>query len=112
MALSTLFALCSQYRYSIMVKCWNSDPKERPSFSALVNSISGFAEKTAGYLDVSNYNPLEANVSTATTGGKNGDMQTEEKSATNIGLPLDNPPVEINVQCPSENESPRDDPCF
>ena len=89
-----------------MLKCWNSDPKERPSFSALVNFISGFAEKTAGYLDVSNYNPFEANI---TTDGANGDDPTEEKLDTNVGVLLDDPPVEMNVQCPSENESPHDD---
>ena len=77
-----------------MLKCWNSDPKERPSFSALVNSITGFAEKTAGYLDVSNYNPFEANV---TTGGENCDNQTEDKHDNNADVPLDNPPVETNV---------------
>ena len=104
-----VFIICSQYRYSIMLKCWNSDPNERPSFSALVNSISGFAEKTAGYLDVSNYNPFEANVSTATPGAENRDDQTEEEHDANIGVPLDNPPVEINVQCPSEDEGSRDD---
>ena len=92
-----------------MLKCWNSDPNERPSFSALVNSISGFAEKTAGYLDVSNYNPFEANVSTATPGEENSDMQTEEKPAITVGILFDNPPVQINVQCPSEDESPCDD---
>ena len=58
-----------------MLKCWNSDPNERPSFSALVKSISGFAEMTAGYLDVSNYNPFEANVHTATPGGEDCDVQ-------------------------------------
>ena len=36
-----------------MLKCWKIDPNERPSFSTLVNSISGFAEITAGYSDVS-----------------------------------------------------------
>ena len=73
-----------------MLKCWNSDPNERPSFSTLTKSISGFAEMTAGYLDVSNYNPFEANVS---------------KCYSSVGVPLDNPPVEINVQCPSEDKS-------
>ena len=92
-----------------MLKCWNSDPKERSSFSALVNSISGFAEKTAGYLDVSNYNPFEANVSTATPGAESCDDQTEEERDNNAGVSLDNPQVEINVQCPSEDESPCDD---
>ena len=91
-----------------MLKCWNSDPNERPSFSALLNSISGFAEKTAGYLDVSNYNPFEANVSTATPGAESCDDQTEEERDNNAGVSLDNPPVEINVQCPSEDEGSRD----
>ena len=90
-----------------MLKCWNSDPKERPSFSALVNSISGFAEKTAGYLDVSNYNPFEANITTSEE-GCDGD-RTEQKPATNTGVPLDNPPVETNLQCPSEDEGLHDD---
>ena len=88
-----------------MLKCWNSDPNERPSFSSLVKSISGFAEMTAGYLDVSNYNPFEANIPTATPGAENPDVQTEEEYDANVGIPLDNPPVEINVQCPSEDES-------
>ena len=79
-----------------MLKCWNSDPKGRPSFSALLNSISGFAEKTAGYLDVSNFNPFEANV-TATPDEESCDDQTKEEHDANIGVPLDNPPVEINV---------------
>ena len=108
-ATSSTFAFCWQYRYSIMFKCWNKDPKERPSFSALVNFISGFAEKTAGYLDVSNYNPFEANISTATTGEEHGEIQTKEEHDTNVGVPLDDLPVEMNVQSPSDNGSPHDD---
>ena len=92
-----------------MLKCWNSDADERPSFSTLVKFISGFAEMTAGYLDVSNYNPFEASIPTATTGGENDDVQAEEEHDTNVSVPLDDPPVVINVQCPSEDESPHDD---
>ena len=69
-----------------------------------MKSISGFAEMTAGYLDISNYNPFEANIPTATAGGENGHIQTEEECNTNVGVPLDNPPVEINVQCPSKDK--------
>ena len=87
-----------------MLKCWNSDPNERPSFSNLMKSISGFAEMTAGYLDISNYNPFEANIPTATAGGESGHIQTEEECNTNVGVPLDNPPVETNVQCPSKDK--------
>ena len=83
------------YRYSIMLKCWNSDPNERPSFSTLAKSISEFAEMTAGYLDVSNYNPFEANIPTATTGAENRDDQTGEEHYTNV--PLNNSPVKVNA---------------
>ena len=76
-----------------MLKCWNDDPNERPSFSSLVKFISGFAEMTAGYLDISNYNPFEANMPTSTTGGEDCDNQTEERNHNNIGAPIDNPPV-------------------
>ena len=86
-----------------MLKCWNSDPIERPSFSTLVKFISGFAEKTAGYLDVNNYNPFEANI---TPSEEHSDVLTEEE---HVEVPLDDLPVESNVQCPSEDESSRDD---
>ena len=89
-----------------MLKCWNSDPNERPLFSQLANSISEFAEKIAGYLDVSNYNPFEVNISTATTGEEDCDNQAEEEHDNNICVFLGNPPVIITVECPSEDESP------
>ena len=73
-----------------------------------MNSISEFAEMTAGYLDVSNYNPFEANIPAATPGGENGHIQTEEECDTNVGVSLD----KINVQCPSEDESSQDDACL
>jgi len=41
-----------------MLKCWSIDPDERPPFSDLARSISEFAEMTAGYLDMTNYNPF------------------------------------------------------
>ena len=88
-----------------MLKCWNSDPNKRPPFSQLANSISEFAEKIAGYLDVRNYNPFEANIFTATTGGEDCDNQAEEEHDTNVCVSLDNPPVIITVECPSEDES-------
>ena len=91
-----------------MLKCWNSDPNERPSFSTLAKSISEFAEMTAGYLDVSNYNPFEASIPAATTDGENHDDTTEEKPDTDDDVRLDNPPVEVNMQYPSDNETPHD----
>ena len=50
---------------------------------------------TAGYLDVSNYNPFEASESTATPGAENRDDQAEDKRYTNV--PLNNSPVKVNA---------------
>ena len=105
----TLHYIFPYYRYAIMLKCWKSDPNERPSFSTLAKSISGFAEMTAGYLDICNYNPFEASIPTATTDGENHDDTTEEKPDTNDDVRLDNPPVEVNGQCPSEDEGSHGD---
>ena len=102
------FAISWQHSYSIMLKCWNSDPNERPPFSSLVKFISGFAEMTAGYLDISNCNPFGADVVTFTPCEENCDDQTEKKHDSNVGVPLNNPPVIINVQCPSEDGSSED----
>ena len=47
----------SPCRYEIMMKCWESSPKERPSFGALYKEVTRFIERVAGYLDVG-YNPF------------------------------------------------------
>ena len=85
-----------------MLKCWNSDPNERPLFSTLVSSISMFAEKITGYLDVGNYNSVEANIFNATPDGED---QAKKEHETNIGVPLNNHSIKINVECHSEDES-------
>ena len=36
-----------------MLDCWKEDPKERPDFSKLVNTISLTLESAAGYMDFS-----------------------------------------------------------
>ena len=36
-----------------MLECWKEDPKERPDFSKLVNTISLTLESAAGYMDFS-----------------------------------------------------------
>ena len=45
------------FRYEMMMKCWESSPKERPSFNALYKEVTKFIERVAGYLDVG-YNPF------------------------------------------------------
>ena len=48
---------------------------------------------------------FEANIPTATKGEELGDIQTKEEHDTNVGVSLNDPPVVISVQCPSENGS-------
>ena len=47
------FLLLHVCRYEIMLKCWQTDPDERPSFSTLVVLVSTDLEHQAGYLDFS-----------------------------------------------------------
>ena len=67
---------------------------------------------TAGYLDVSNYNPFEANISTVIAGEEKCDDKTEnehDEHDANIGVEVDDCPVIVNAQSPSEDGSPCDD---
>ena len=43
-----------------MRRCWAKSPDRRPTFSDLVETISEYTEKIAGYLDISLYNPFIA----------------------------------------------------
>ena len=90
-----------------MFKCWNSDPDERPHFSDLVSSLSGFAEMTAGYLDMSNYNPFANEMSSSdpvpsSTTGEDCEVHSKGGHISYSDAPSDDPPVVIKVQCPSE----------
>ena len=96
------------YRYSIMLKCWSIDPDERPPFSDLARSISEFAEMTAGYLDMTNYNPFANEESSSdhvplkTTEIEDCEVHSKGAHGSHRDAPSDDPPVVINVQCPSE----------
>jgi len=100
-----------------MLKCWNSNPDERPPFSDLVSSISGFAEITAGYLDMSNYNPFANEVSSSdhvplrTIEEEDCEVHSKGRLGSHSDVPSDDPPV-INIQCPSEPGSLLQDGSF
>ena len=93
-----------------MLKCWNSDPNGRPPFSDLVSSISGFAEITAGYLDMSTYNPFANELSSSdpvpssTTEGEDCELHSKGGHISYSVAPSDDPPVIIKVQRPSDHE--------
>ena len=39
-------------RYTLMLKCWNAQPMQRPYFSEIVAEISSMLEVSAGYLSL------------------------------------------------------------
>ena len=79
------------------------NPDERPPFSDLIRSISGFAEMTAGYLDMNNYNPFANEVSSSdhvslrTTEGGDYEVRSKGRHSSQGDVPTDDPPVIINV---------------
>ena len=46
------------FRYSLMQRCWELEPKSRPCFSDLVGSLSQSLEAMAGYMDVGAFGEL------------------------------------------------------
>ena len=41
------------YSYSLLLQCWDEQPKERPHFSELVVTLATMMEAVAGYLSFS-----------------------------------------------------------
>ena len=56
-----------------MLDCWKEEPKERPNFSKVVNTISLTLESAAGYMEFSlsikDEHPVAAEVEVKTRGG-------------------------------------------
>ena len=49
-----ILTLCNSVgSYGIMLDCWKEEPKERPDFSKLVETISLTLEAAAGYMELS-----------------------------------------------------------
>lgn len=91
-----------------MLKCWHSEPTERPSFSSLVSSISGFAETIGGYLDVGNYNPFTTNDNTKEGKVECHDKNPADKSSDRLVLSeseVATSAVMINTQSPLKMKS-------
>ena len=66
-----------------MLDCWKEEPKERPNFSKLVNTISLTLESAAGYmkfsLSIKDEHPVTAEVEVkARGGGSSVQSQCEE----------------------------------
>ncbi|XP_048209900.1 tyrosine-protein kinase FRK [Perognathus longimembris pacificus] len=46
---------CPQQFYSIMLECWNSEPKERPTFEKLHQKLEDYFETDSSYSDANNF---------------------------------------------------------
>ena len=50
----SLYDYCANiFRYSLMMKCWDSEANLRPSFAELVKQLSGLLGVMAEYIDLS-----------------------------------------------------------
>ena len=44
-----------EYRYEVMLSCWDADPEQRPTFTQLVTTITSVLDPLADYLDVTTF---------------------------------------------------------
>jgi len=84
-------SLCNVFNYSyksvgsygILLNCWKEEPKERPNFSKLVDTISLILEAAAGYmaLSIQNEHPLvlAAKAEVKTGSGSNVQSSSEKE---------------------------------
>lgn len=80
----------------MMLRCWKEHPEERPPFSELSHSISGFLEALAGYFDF-NFNPF----TTHDVEVNNIHRETAEETQREDELDLPVPEVKIIIEPPS-----------
>jgi len=80
-----ILTLCNSFgSYAIMLDCWKEEPKKRPDFSKLVETISLTLEAEAGYMKISMFTKEEHPVA----------ADVEVKNVADI----------YSVQSPSEKE--------
>ena len=63
-----------------MIKCWEYEPEDRPSFEELHKSISSYVKRIAGYLDMSFY-PTEEEGRNTTKEAEEEDEEVGEEEA-------------------------------
>ena len=76
-----------------MLQCWELEPKDRPSFSDLVSSLSQSLEAMAGYMDVGAFGemqvqPLQSECGDNSQKPEEHDSSEEERRADETKLEL------------------------
>ena len=67
-----------------MQRCWQLDPKSRPSFSDLVSSLSQSLEAIAGYMDVGAFGQLQVHESALESAPEETEEQRKESKADEV----------------------------
>ena len=80
----------------MMVKCWEYEPENRPSFQELHKSTSSYSERIAGYLEMS-VNPFK--------GAGDNAVKEEEETGEIEEYDVADPEVAIQVYPPSFKKS-------
>ena len=68
----------------MMIKCWDFEPENRPSFQELHKNTSSYIARIAGYLEVT-YNPFEG-AGGNTLQGEEEEEEEEEESLPDPGI--------------------------
>ena len=70
-----------------MIKCWEFEPENRPSFQELYKNTSSYSERIAGYLEVT-YNPFEGAGGSTVQGKEEEEEEEEEKGVPDPGIAI------------------------
>ena len=91
------------YRYTLMLQCWVTEPKSRPTFSDLVSSLSQSLEAMVGYMDVGAFGQVDTMASESGFGepSKDCDNSSEKEPSQSKADECE----EVKLELTSVNET-------
>ena len=77
----------------MMMKCWEFEPQNRPSFQELHKNTTNYIERIAGYLEVT-YNPFKGARGNRVQGKEDKKEEEDVKSMPDPGIAIEvHPPL-------------------